>query len=225
MKRVVLLGSFLILFWTSTGVAAAESLAGLTGPLKDVVDEVKKPVDKIKEPIEKALPPITDPVKKPVEDVTKEVGKVVDTIVKDVTDVAKNPATPSGGGGDKPNPVPIGSAPDSGPSDLERTTSGATETEAASSSRGSSRANRSANRAEPARDTEQVAAAGNTIEPAEVKGTQIVAQATEAEENEGSGLSITGAQILTWLILACGLLGAGAAFVLSGRMRLRTVTS
>ena len=222
MKKVVLVCSFLFLFWTSSGAAAAETLSGLTGPLKDVVDEVTKPVDKIKEPLEKALPPVTDPIKKPVEDVTKEVGKVVDTIVKDVTDVAKKPTVPSG---DKPNPQsPIGNLPGAGPSEVERPATGATatKTEATSASRGSRKASGGASRTEPARDTEQVAAAGNTIEPAEVKGTQIVAPATEVEEN-GSGLSITGAQILTWLILAFGLLGAGIAFVLSGRMRLRTV--
>lgn len=235
MKKVVLLSSFLVLFWTSSGAAAAQSLSGLTGPLKDVVDEVKKPVDKIKEPIEKALPPDNNPVKKPVEDVTKEVGKVVDTVVKDVTDVAKNvtdvaknPPVSSGGGGDKPDPVPsVGSIPDSGPSELDRSTTGATatKTEAARTSRGSRKATRGANRAEPVRDTDQVAAAGNTIEPAEVKDTQIVAPATDVEESEGSGLSLSGAQILTWLMLACGLLGAGTAFVVTGRMRARTVSS
>jgi len=227
MKRVVLLSCFLILFWTCTGVASAESATGLNGPLKDVVDTVKDVVDEAKKPAEKALPPVTTPLKKPVEDVTKEIGKVVDTVLKGVTDVAKSPPEPSAGGGDKPSPVPPIGSPGSSPSELERSTTGAAETksEAARTSRGSSRATRGANRARPAGDTEQVAAAGNTIEPAEVKGTKIVAPATDVEESQGSGLSITGAQILTWLILACGLVGAGAAFVLSGRLRARTVSS
>ena len=228
MKKIVLLSTFLILFFTSSGVATAQSLPGLPGPLNDVVDKVKDVVDEVKKPAEQALPPVTNPVKKPVEDVTKEVGKVVDTIVKDVTEVAKNSPVPSGGGDDNPNPAPqIGSAPRPGPSELERSTTGATKTktEAARTSRGSSRATRGANRAETAGDTEQVAAAGNTIEPAEVKSSQIVAPATDVEESTGSGLSLTGAQILTWLILACGLFGAGTAFVWCGRMRTRTVSS
>ena len=227
MKKIVLLSTFLMLFWSFSGVATAQSLSGLPGPLNDVVDKAKDVVDEVKKPAEKALPPVTNPVK-PVEDVTKEVGKVVDTVVKNPPDVAKNSPVPSGGGDDQPNPAPqIGSAPRPGPSGLERSTTGATETktEASRTSRGSSRATRGANRAPRAGDTEQVAAAGNTIEPAEVKGTQIVAPATDVEEGTGSGLSLTGAQILTWIILACGLLGAGTAFVWSGRMRTRTVSS
>ena len=218
MKRVVLLVGFLVIFCASPGMAAAQSLDGLTDPLKDVVDKVSNPLDKVKD--------VVDEVTKPVADVEK----AVDTAVKDTTDAAKVPSgadDPATGGSDAPSLSPsAGSAPTTGGARTEPSASGvsATETKVARTSGGSAKVSKGAN-SRPARDTQQVAAAGNTIEPGEVKGTQIVAPATDVDEGGGSGLSLTGAQILTWLIAACGLLAAGAAFNLTGRLRLRSVGS
>jgi hypothetical protein len=232
MKRVVLLVTFLVISCASPGMAAAQSLDGLTDPLKDVVDKVSNPLDKVKDvvdevtkPVVNALPPVVDPIKKPVADV----GKAVDNVVKDVTDAAKVPsgADNSTGGSDAPSLSPsAGNAPTTGGARTEHSASGAsaTETKVARTSGGSAKVSKGAN-TQPAHDTQQVAAAGNTIEPGEVKGSQIVAPATEVDRGGGSGLSLTGVQILTWLIVACGLVAAGAAFNLTGRLRLRAVGS
>ena len=263
MKRVVSLVSFLILFWVFSGVAAAQSLPGLSGPLDGVdqvispvdkvvdkvtspvdkvvdkvtspvdkvVDKVTSPVDKVKEVVDKVKKPVTGalpaPVKKPVDNVVKDVGNAVDKVVKDVTDAGNKAAAPA-----KNAPgvgVNSGDVSSNNPgigSDINRSTnrpaSRASKTKAARTSKSSGKSSRGANRPEPARDTEQVAAAGNSIEPGEVKGTHITAPATDTE---GSGLSLTGVQILAWLMLAVGLLGAGAALFLSGRIRLRTASS
>ena len=245
MKRVVSLVSFLILFWVFSGVAVAQSLTALGGPLDGVVDKitspvdkvvdkVTSPVDKVKEVVDKVTRPVTDalpaPVKDPVDNVVKDVGKAVDNVVKDVTNAGnkaaepvKNAPIPGVNSGGNPNNTPeVGSGIDrsrNGPA------SRASKTKTARTSKASGKSSRGANRPEPARDTEQVAAAGNSIEPGEVRGTHIIAPATDAESSQGSGLSLTGVQILTWLILAAGLLGAGAALFLSGRTRLRTASS
>lgn len=228
MKRVLALGSFSILFWVFSGVAAAQSLSGLTGPLDEVVDTVTRPVDKVTAPVDKVrevvdevTKPVTEalpaPIKNPVDNVVKDVGKAVDTVVKDVTNAGNKTAVPAtnvpdsdfDSGGNLNNAT--GSAPAPGRStNRSAPHSLATKTKAA--------------RTEPARDTEQVAASGNTIEPGEVKGAHIIAPATDVEDSH-SGLSLTGVQILTWLILACGLMGAGAALFLSGRIRLRPASS
>lgn len=256
MKKVAyLLSFFLILFWASAGFAVAQPLSELTGPLdkvvdkvsnpvdkvKDVVDKVKQPIDKtvsslpdpIKKPLDKTVSSLPNPIKKPVDNVTKEVEKVIDKVVNDVGEVAKDPAGAAGAVGDKTKPAPaLGSAPASaqskpGSSAAGNSASGAsaTKTKVARTTKQSSKAKR-ANRADPARDTEQVAASGHTIEPAEVKGTQIIAPATDDGESEGSGgLSLTGVQILTWLMLACWLVGMGAAIVWRGRTQVRAVSS
>ena len=238
MKRVVLLGLFLVMFCASPGMAATQSLGGLTDPLKDVVDKVTKPVtkpvdkvkdvvDEVKKPVEKALPPVAVPPKKPAADV----GKAVDKVVKDVTDVAKNPSgvakSPAGGGSDAPSLIPsAGKTPATGNARTEHAASDASASRStAARSAGAAQGSKDARRAEPAGDTEQVAAAGNTIESGEVKGAQSVAPATDVDESDGSGLSITGAQILTLLIAACGLMAAGIAFNLTGRLRLRAARS
>jgi hypothetical protein len=252
MKRVVSLVSFLILFWVFSGVAAAQSLTGLTGPLDGVVDKttspvdkvvdkvtspvdkVTSPVDKVKEVVDKVTKPVTDalpaPIKNPVDKVVKDVGKAVDNVVKDVTDTGnkaaapvKNAPLPGVNSDDNPNNTPeVGSGLDRS---TNRPASSASQTKAASTLKSSGKSSRGANRPEPARDTEQVAAAGNSIEPGEVRGTHIISPASDAEGSEGSGLSLTGVQILLWLILAAGLVGAGAALFLSGRIRLRTASS
>jgi hypothetical protein len=238
MKRVAcLVASFLVVFWASSGPAAAQSLSGLDGPLDEVVGELSNPLDKIKKPVDevaKDVEKVLDPVTKPVEDITKEVDEVVDEVAKEVTEVAKNPGGSAGSVGDTPAP---GAAPDSaappvqskpassstGSSDADDRIAGTTNRAGQTSNR-SGRA-RKGGRGGPEGDTEEVAAAGNTIEPAQVKGTQIIVPAAEAEESEGSGLSRTGVQILTWLILACWLLGAGAGFVWRGRARVRAAGS
>jgi len=235
MKKAVALGSFLILFWVFSGVAAAQSLSGLTGPLDEVVDTVTGPVDqvtapvyKVKEVFDKVTNPVTEalpaPIKDPVDNVVKDVGKTVDSVVNDVTNKAAAPTK------NAPDTSVTGGNPSDGPGSAQatnRSASGtsATKTKAARTSRDSGKSSRGANRSEPGRDTEQVAAAGNTIEPGEVKGTHIIAPATDVEDSQGSGLSLTGVQILTWLILACLLMGAGAALFQGGRTRLRTARS
>jgi hypothetical protein len=162
------------------------------------------------------------------EEPVADVGKVADKVLKDVTDVVKNPSgvakTPAGGGSDAPT---LTSSAGTGNAKTERAASSApaSRSTVARTSSGSAEDSKGARRAAPAGDTQQVVAAGNTIEPGEVKGTQIVAPANDVDEGGGSGLSLTGAQILTWLIAACGLLAAGAAFNLTGRLRLRSVGS
>ena len=233
MKRVVLLGSFLVVLCASPGMAATQSLDGLTDPLKDVVDKVTKPVEKgkdvvdeVKKPVEKALPPVAAPPKKPVADIGKAVGKVV----KDVTDVANNPSgvakSPAGGGSDAPSlsrSADKGSG--TGSASTKHLASGASASSSTRSSAGSAKGSTGARRAGPAGDTEQVAAAGNTIQSGEVKGAQTVAPATDVDEGVGSNLSLTGVQILAWLIAACGLIAAGTASILTGRLRLRAARS
>jgi hypothetical protein len=256
MKRVAcLVASFLVVFWASSGPAAAQSLSGVDGPLDEVagelsnpLDKVKKPVDEVTKEVDKVLDPVTkpveevtkevdkvvDPVTKPVEEVTKEVDKVVDEVAKEVTGVAKTSGGSAGSVDDTPAPGP---APDSAapptqskPANSSTRSSDADDRIAGTTNRAGQASNRSGRaskggRGGPEGDTEEVAAAGNTIEPAQVKGTQIIAPAAEAEESEGSGLSRTGVQILTWLILACWLLGAGAGFVWRGRARVRAARS
>ena len=215
-KVACLITSTLILFLVSSGIATGQSRSALAGPLEEVVDEASNPVETVEQPVE-------------------EVTKVVDKVAKDVTETAKNPSGAVGSVGDKPKPAPgPGSAAPPAQSKPSITANGssATNDKVASASVKSGKAsNRSgiapkgADRDKPAGDTEEVATAGHTIEPAQVKGAQIIAPATEAEESEGSGLSRTGVQILTWLILACWLLGAGAAFVKWGRTRVRFASS
>jgi hypothetical protein len=232
MKRVLLV-PFLVVFCASPGIAAAQSLDGLTDPLKDAVDKVSNPSDNVKDvvdevtkPVVNALPPVVDSLKNPVADV----GKAADNVVKDVTDAAKVPSgadNPATGGSDAPSLSPsAGNAPSSGGARTEHSASGAsaTETKIARTSGGSAKVSKGAN-SQPAHDTQQVAAAGITIKQGEVKGSQIGAPATDVDEGGASGLSLTGAQILTWLIVACGLLAAGAAFNLTGRLRQRAVRS
>ena len=67
------------------------------------------------------------------------------------------------------------------------------------------------------RDTDKVAAAGNTIESVQENEEQLAAPEADADESEGSVLSSTGAQILAWLVLAGLLIAIGAALV--GRRR------
>jgi hypothetical protein len=97
--------------------------------------------------------------------------------------------------------------------------SSVTNDKVARTTKSSGKSSKTAKRPEPRNDTEVVADAGNTIEPAQVGGTQTVAPATEVEDSEGSGLSRTGVQILTWLALSSLLMGWGAAVTWRGRTR------
>ncbi|MGH2774137.1 MAG: hypothetical protein ACRDJT_01720 [Actinomycetota bacterium] len=199
MKRVIcLLTSCLILSWAFSGPATAQSL---TGPLDKVVDEVKEPVDQVKEV-----------VKEPV-----------DQVVKDATEVAKVPS----GSVDKPQTAPALSGPTSAQSEPANSASGASvaHNNVARATKPLVMSSKNAKRGGPEGDTEEVVSAGNMIEPAQVKGAQIITPATEVDESEGSGLSRTGVQILTWLTLAGWLLGAGWAFFWRGRSRVRVATS
>ena len=157
------------------------------------------------------------------------VTKVADKVVKDVNNVAKNPAGAAGSVGAKPTPaLAPGNAAPSAQSKPSIGATGFSVTNDKVAYMGKPSAVMSsmfAKRGESGHDTEEVASAGNLIEPAQVKGTQIITPATEAEESEGSGLSLTGVQFLTWLILACWLLGTGSAFVWRGRTRVRVARS
>jgi len=242
MTRVnFLLTSLLVLFWAFPGPAAAQSSSGLTGPLdkvvdkaadpvgevKKAVDEVKKPVDEavdeVKKPVDKVVASLPGPVKKPVENVTKEVDKVVENVTG-----AANDST--GGAGPvpvRPEPAPApGESPggdQTSKSDRSGSTVSAPKTRVAVAAGKSAGAKRGTSWAASLRDTKEVIAAGNAIEPAHVKGVQIIAPATDVEESGGSGLSHTGAQILAWLVLAGLLVGAGIAFAWEGGARVRAV--
>ena len=181
----------------------------------------------VKDPVGEVIKVVKNPV--------GEVTKVVDKVAKDVTETAKNPSGVAGSVGDKPKPAPapgIAAPPAQSKPSIGVSGSSTTNDKVArasvksgKASKGSRPGSKDANRAKPAGDTDEVTAAGHTIEPAQVKGTQIIAPATEAEESEGSGLSLTGVQILTWLILASWLLGTGAAFAWRGRTRVRVASS
>ena len=237
MKRLnYLLTSLLVLFWAFPGTAAAQSTGGLGGPLgevvdtaadpgkvlEDVVDEVKKPVDKVvdevEKPVDKAVDSLPGPVKKPVEEATKEVDKAVRNVTGAAKDSAEGPGSVVKNPGQTPAPSKTETAGHSKSARSDSATSATRTRVAAAKSTG---AMRGTSRAGSARDTEEVAAAGSAIEPAQVKGVQIVAPATQAEESEGSGLSHTGAQILKWLVLACLLVGVGMALARGGRARIR----
>lgn len=215
-----------------------EPVEAVTKAVGGPVEKLQDPIDKIKDQVDKTVPSLPDPVKKPVEDVTKEVEKVVDKVdkvVEDVTETAKNPTGAAGSVGDKPKPAPapgIAAPPAQSKPSIGVSGSSTTNDKVArasvksgKASKGSRPGSKDANRAKPAGDTDEVASAGHTIEPAQVKGTQIIAPATEVDQSEGSGLSLTGVQILTWLILACWLLGAGATFVWRARTRVRAARS
>jgi len=234
MKRVnFLLLSLLTLFWAFPGPAAAQLTGDLGGPLGKVVDkavdEVKKPVDKavdeVKKPAGKAVAEVKKPVDKAVDEVkkpAKNVTRDVEKVVKSVSGAAKGSAEAPGPGVENPKQAPRGETVATGNSKLDRSDSATSASRTRVAAGKSTGATRGTSRAESARDTEEVAAAGNAIEPAQVKGVHIVAPVTEVEDSqEGSGLSHTGAQLLSWLSLACLLVGAGIALAWGGRARVR----
>ncbi|CAN5506136.1 hypothetical protein BH20ACT23_BH20ACT23_03830 [soil metagenome] len=210
MKRLSwLLTACLILSWMIAGSAMAGD-----GPLKKTVDEVTKTVDKTV---------ASSPVKKTVDEVTKTVDKTAASspVKQTVDQVTKDVSTNTSPGGSTPELKPDGG------SALANDVSGSESSKSRVSSAivQSSNPPTGANRAKPSRDTEEVVAAGDMIEPAQVKGAQIIAPATEAEDSEGSGLPRTGFQFLTWLVLAGSLLGTGAASLKRGLPRVRLARS
>jgi len=226
MKRVhFLLTSLLVLFWAFPGPAAAQLTGDLGGPLGKVVDKAADPgkgleevVDKVKRPVDEAVTSLPGPLKEPVQNATKEVDKVI----KSATGAAKDSAEAPGPGVENPKQAPRGETVATGNSKLDRSDSATSASRTRVAAGKSTGATRGTSRAESARDTEEVAAAGNAIEPAQVKGVHIVAPVTEVEDSqEGSGLSHTGAQLLSWLSLACLLVGAGIALAWGGRARVR----
>jgi hypothetical protein len=224
MKRIACLLSFsLILLGASHGVAAGQQLSGATGPLdgssdpldkvknpkaKEKVDKAKEKVDKAKEKVDKVLPSVEEPV----DDVTNEVEKSADEVVKDVGEVAKDSAGTAGPVADEPTQPwpPTPARPDIAALGFSAAT------ELASSTNQSGTGSKDALGAEPS-DFDEVVAAVNTIESAQVKGEQLAAPETDVDESEGSGLARTGAQVLAWLVLACLLMAIGATLVWRGR--------
>ena len=195
------------------GVAAGQQLSGLTGPPDrnaDPLDRVKNPtakekIDKTKEKVDEALPGAEEPV----DDVTNEVENPADNVVEDSSEVAEDSGGTAGSVVDEPTQA--GTTP--------------SDKSAPGSSASRSKLTRSANQSgtgskDPSggdRDTDKVAAAGNTIESVQENEEQLAAPEADADESEGSVLSSTGAQILAWLVLAGLLIAIGAALV--GRRR------
>ena len=220
MKRIAcLLSCTLILLWAFHGVTAAQQLPGPTGPLpgnSDLLDKVKNPkaeekVDEAEEKVDQVLPDAEEPV----DDVTNEVENSADKVVKDVSEVAKDSAGTAGPVADEATQA---RAPTPSRPDKAALGSSTARTKLATSTNQSGTGSKDAPGAESS-DTDKVAAAGNTIGSAQVKGEQLAAPEADDEESEGSGLSRTGAQVLAWLVLACLLMAIGAALVWRGRTR------
>ena len=210
MKRIAcLLSCTLILLWAFHGVTAAQQLPGPTGPLPgnpDLLDKVKNP--KADEKVDQVLPDAEEPV----DDVTNEVENSADKVVKDVSEVAKDSAGTAGPVADEATQA---RAPTPSRPDEAALGSSTARTKLATSTNQSGTGSKDAPGAESS-DTDKVAAAGNTIGSAQVKGEQLAAPEADDEESEGSGLSRTGAQVLAWLVLACLLMAIGATLVWRG---------
>ncbi|MDQ3673985.1 MAG: hypothetical protein M3365_06395 [Gemmatimonadota bacterium] len=217
MKRIAcLLSSSLILLGAFHGVAAAQQLSGLTGPLdgKGPLDKVKNPkakekvdkasgkVDKAEEEVDEVLPGAEEPAK----DVTNEVEDSADNVVEDSSEIAEDSVGTAGS---------VAGEPTEGgttPSDISAPGSDDSRTKPTRSTNQSGTGSKDASVAEPS-DTDKVAAAGNTIESAPENDEQLYAPEADGDESEGSVLSSTGAQIMAWLVLACLLIAIGAALV------------
>jgi cobalamin biosynthesis Mg chelatase CobN len=214
MKRIACLLSFsLILLGGFHGVAAAQQLSGVTGPLDGnsdpldkVKNKVKEEVDKAKEVVDEALPGAEAPAK----DVTNEVEDSADNVVEDSSEVAEDAGGTAGSVADEPTQA------GTTPSDTSAPGANDSRTKLTRSNNQSGKGSKDASGAEPS-DTDKVAAAGNTIESAPENDEQLAAPEADADESEGSVLSSTGAQILAWLVLACLLIAIGAALVRRSR--------
>jgi cobalamin biosynthesis Mg chelatase CobN len=211
MKRIAcLLSLSLILLGAFHGVAAAQQLSGLTGPLdgnSDPLDKVKNPktkekVDKTKEVVDEAVPGAEEPAK----DVTNEVEDSADNVVEDSSEVPEDSGGTAGSVADEPTQGRTT------PSDMSASGSTDSRTKLTGSTNPLSTGSKDASGADPS-DTDTVAAAGNTIESAPENDEQLAAPEADGDESEGSVLSSTGAQIMVWLVLACLLIAIGAALV------------
>jgi hypothetical protein len=208
MKRIACLLSFsLILLGAFYGVAAAQQLSGATGPLDGssdpldkVKDQVEEEVDKAKKVVDEALPR----AKEPADDLTNEVEKPADNVVEDSGEVAEDAGNTAGSVADEPTQA------GTRPSDISAPGSTTSRTKLTRPTNQSGTGSKDESGAEPS-DTDKVAVAGNSIEPAPENDEQLVAP--EADADEGSVLSSTGAQILVSLVLACLLIAIGAALI------------
>jgi cobalamin biosynthesis Mg chelatase CobN len=205
MKRIAcLLSCSLSLLWAFQGVTAAQQLTGVTGQLdgnSDPLDNVTNPkakekIDKAKEKVDEVSPGVEEPVDEGANEVEKSADEVVEDVAGDAKGAAGTPgqaSTPS---------KPDRAAPGSSNAGTKR----------ASAPKQSGTASRVAPGAEPT-DSDKVAAAGNTIRSAQVKGDQLARPEADVDQSEGSVLSSTGAQVLAWLLLACLLMVIGVALV------------
>jgi len=211
MKRIACLLSFsLILLGAFHGVADAQQLSELAGPLdgnSDPLDKVKNPkakekVDKAEEEVDEALPGAEEPA----EDVTKEVEDSADNVVEDPSEVADDSGGTAGSVADEPTQAATT------PADVSAPDSNDSRTKLTRLTNQSDMGSKDASGPEPS-DTDKVAAAGNTIESAPENDEQLAGLEADGDESEGSVLSSTGAQILAWLVLACLLIALGAALI------------
>jgi len=232
MKRIACLLSFsLILLGAFHGVAAAQQLSGLTGPLdgnsdpldkvknpkvdktkekvdktKEKVDKTKEKVDKTKEKVDKTKEKVDKAVpgaEEPAKDVTNEVEDSADNVVED-SEVAEDSGGTAGSVADEP--IEGGATP----SGMGTPGSTDSRTKLTRSTNPLGTGSKDASGADPS-DTDTVAAAGNTVESAPENDEQLAAPEADGDESEGSVLSSTGAQIMAWLVLACLLIAIGAA--------------
>ena len=186
-----------------------EALPGAEEPADDVTNEVEDSADNVVEDsseVDEALPGAEEPA----DDVTNEVEDSADNVVEDSSEVAEESGSTAGSVADEPTQA------GTTPSDISAPGSTASRTKLTRSTNQSGTGSKDASGAEPS-DTDKVAAAGNNIESAPENDEQLVAPEADADESEGSVLSSTGAQILTWLVLACLLIAIGAALVRRGR--------
>ncbi len=209
MKRIAYLLSFsLILLGAFHGVAAAQQLGGLTGPLDGISDPLDKVKDKVEEEVDKA--------KEVVDEALPGAGELVDEVTNEVEDSAGNLAGDSSEGAEDSGGTP-GSVADeptqagTKPSDISAPGSTDSRTKLTRSTNQFGTGSK-ASGAEPS-DSDKVAAAGNSMESAPENDEQLVAPEADGEESEGSVLSSTGAQILAWLLLACLLIAIRAELV------------
>jgi hypothetical protein len=220
MKRIAcLLSCSLILLWAFHGVTAAQQLTGLTEPL----DGDSGPLGEITKATEEKVDEVLPSVEEAVDDVIDEVENSTDKVVKDVSEVAKDSAGTEGSLGKEGSDGTAGSvaeeptqarAPASSKLEIGAPGSSDAGKELASSTKQSGAGSKDAPGAEPS-DTDNVSAAGDTIESARVKDQQPAPEA-DVDQSEESGLSSTGAQVVALLVLASLLIAKRSRTRLAG---------
>jgi hypothetical protein len=225
MKRIAcLLSCSLILLWAFHGVTAAQQLTGLTGPLDGDSGPLGKITKATKEKVDEVLPSVEEAV----DDVINEVENSTDKVVKDVSEVAKDSAGTEGSGtegsGTEGSDDTAGSVAEEPtqaraptPSKLEIGAPGSSDAgkKLAGSTKQSGTGSKDAPGAEPS-DTDNVAAAGDTIESAQMKDQQLAAPEADVDQSEELGLSSTGAQVVALLVLASLLIAKRSRSRLAG---------